>query len=98
MFESLDILYIVLAFCSLWLTAFFCWLMWQIAMMLKNVNDTMSEAREKIAKIEQALTAIKNRCEKATAGFGLLGEGVKKLVEYVVEKKRARKKEEEKER
>ncbi len=88
MFESRDILYIVLAFCSLWLTAFFCWLIWQIAMILKNVNDTMTEAREKIAKIEEALTAIKNRFEKATAGFGLFGEGIKKLVEYVVEKKR----------
>ncbi len=90
MFESRDILYIVLAFCSLWLTAFVCWLIYQVAMILKNVNDTMTEAREKIAKIEEALTSIKNRFEKATSGFGLLGEGIKKLVEYVAEKKRGK--------
>lgn len=92
MFESRDILFIVLAFCALWLTAFLCWLMYQIAMILKNVNDTMADAREKIGKIEIALTSIKNRFEKATSGFGLLGEGIKKLADYLVEKKQRKSK------
>ncbi len=87
MFQSQDILYIVLAFCALWITAFMCWLIWQVAMILKNVNDTMTEAREKMAKIEEAITAIRGKFEKATIGLSFLGDGIRKLVEYVIEKK-----------
>lgn len=87
MFQSQDILYIVLAFCALWVTAFMCWLIWQIAMILKNVNDTMSEAREKIAKIEEAITGIRGKFEKATVGLSFLADGVRKVVEYAIDKK-----------
>lgn len=87
MFQTQDILYVVLAFCALWLTAFFCWLIWQVAMILKNVNDTMSEAREKIAKIEEAITTIKSKFEKATVGLSFLGDGIKRLVEYVMDRR-----------
>jgi uncharacterized protein YoxC len=87
MFQSQDILYIVLAFCALWVTAFACWLIWQIAMILKNVNDTMTEAREKIAKIEEAITGIRSRFEKASVGLSFLADGVRKVIEYTIDKK-----------
>jgi len=87
MFQSQDILYIVLAFCALWVTAFMCWLIWQIAMILKNVNDTMSEAREKMAKIEEAITGIRGKFEKATVGLSFIADSVRKVVEYAIDKK-----------
>jgi archaellum component FlaC len=87
MYQSQDILYIVLAFCALWITAFMCWLIWQVAMILKNVNDTMAEAREKIGKIEEAISVIKSRFEKATVGLSFLGDGIRRLVEYVLDKR-----------
>jgi len=90
MFQSQDILYIVLAFCALWITAFMCWLIWQVAMILKNVNDTMTEAREKIGKIEEAITAIRGKFEKATVGLSFLGDGIRRLVEYVMDKREAK--------
>ena len=91
MFQSQDILYIVLAFCALWVTAFMCWLIWQIAMILKNVNDTMSEAREKIAKIEEAITGIRSKFEKATVGLSFLVDGIRKVVEYAIDRKMEKK-------
>lgn len=91
MFQSQDILYIVLAFCALWVTAFMCWLIWQIAMILKNINDVMSEAREKIAKIEEAITGIRNKFERATVGLSFLVDSIRKVVEYAIEKKTEKK-------
>jgi len=88
MFSPLDILYIVLAFCALWLTAAIFWLMWQMAMILRNVNETMDVAREKIVKIESALSGIKQKFEHATSSVTLLVEGVKKVAEYAIEKKK----------
>ena len=93
MIDAIDILYIVLAFSVLWFTAFVCWLIWQVAMILKNVNDTMTEAREKIAKIELALTAMKDRFEHATTSLGLLVDGGKRVIDYVIDKKTKKKKE-----
>src|SRR3989339_591932 len=91
MFQSQDILYIVLAFCALWVTAFMCWLIWQIAMILKNINDTMAEAREKMSKIEEAITGIRNKFEKATVGLSFLVDGIRKIFEYTIDKKLERK-------
>ena len=93
MFGALDILYIVLAFCILWFTAAVFWLIWQVAMILRNVNETMTVAREKIAKIEAALSAIKSKFEHATGAVTALVEGIKKVVDYAVEKKREKLKE-----
>ncbi len=86
--DTRDILLIVLAFCALWFTAFVCWLIYQVALILKNVNDTVSDLREKIGKMEEALTGIKNRFEKATSGMNIFVEGAKKVVEFAVEKKK----------
>lgn len=83
-----DILLIVLAFCALWFTAFVCWLIYQIAMILKNVNDTVTDLREKVGKMEEALTGIRNRFEKATSGMNIFVEGAKKVAEFAMEKKR----------
>jgi Ni,Fe-hydrogenase III large subunit len=60
-------------------------------MILKNVNDTMSEAREKIAKIEEAITGIRGKFEKATVGLSFLVDGVRKIIEYAIDKKMEKK-------
>jgi uncharacterized protein YoxC len=91
MFQSQDILYIVLAFCALWITAFMCWLIWQVAMILKNVNDVMGEVREKIVKIEEAITGIRGKFERATVGLSFLVDGIRKIAEYVIERKTEKK-------
>lgn len=88
MIEAKDILYIVLAFSVLWFTAFVCWLIWQVAMILKNVNDTLSEAREKMAKIDATLAAIRDKFEHASTSLSLLVEGGKRVIDYVVERKK----------
>lgn len=87
-FTPLDILYIVLAFCVLWLSAAVFWLIWQIATILRNINQTIAEAREKLALIEKALTAMKERFEKLTTVGGVVVEGVKQLITYAIEKKK----------
>ena len=83
----MDILYIVLAFCVLWLSAAFFWLIWQVATILRNINQTIAEAREKLALIEKALTAMKERFEKMTTVGSVVIEGVKQLIAYAATKK-----------
>lgn len=94
-FSPSDILYIVLSFCILWISAALFWFIWQAAQILRNVNTAVDEAREKIGKIETAITGIKNRFDSMTAPMGILVEGVKKVIEYALEKRAARRKDQE---
>lgn len=90
MFEALDIFYIVLAFCVLWLTIAFFWLIWQVASILRNVNDTLAAARDAIDKIEVAITALKDRFTTGMGAMKMAGETALKVIDYAVEKKNAR--------
>lgn len=88
--SSSDILYIVLSFCVLWITAALFWFIWQAARILRNVNDAVDEAREKVGKIEVAITGMRTRFEAMTAPAEILVEGVKKVIEYALEKRGGR--------
>jgi len=88
MFSPLDILYIVLAFCVLWFTAALFWLLWQIAMIFRNINTAVSELREKLIKIEEAITFIRGKFDHASSMLTMLVSGVGKVVDYAMEKRR----------
>lgn len=87
-FTPLEILYIVLSFCALWLTAAAFWFLWQLAQILKNVNDTISDARDKMHKMEKALTGIKEKFDRASSLVGLGANTAAKVVEYAIEKQK----------
>lgn len=87
MFSPLDILYIVLAFCALWLTAAIFWLVWQVAMIFRNVNDTLTEAREVMGKIEMALSGMRQKFDQTSSVVATLMSGITKIAENVVVEK-----------
>ncbi|MDP2631503.1 MAG: hypothetical protein Q8P30_01900 [Candidatus Uhrbacteria bacterium] len=78
MIDATDILYIVLAFCALWVTAFICWFIYQIAVVLKNVNDVLSEVKFQIERVEQALNGIKSKFDAGTGHLGSLADDIKR--------------------
>lgn|SRR3989338_3638271 len=88
MIEAKEILYIVIAFCALWFTAFICWLIYQIARILRNVNETLEDARGTLVKIQDAISGIRSQFGHATSAMVVLVDGGKKLLEYVLEKKK----------
>jgi len=61
--SSKDVLFIVLAFCALWLTIFLCWLMYHVAMILKNANDIAHEVRERLRSISESLDEILDKID-----------------------------------
>lgn len=87
-FSSLDILYLVLSFCALLFTIAVFWFFWQLATILKNVNDTFSDARDMMRKMEEALNGIREKFDRASSLVGLGANTAAKAVEYVIEKKK----------
>jgi len=89
MFTPLEILYIVLSFCVLWLSAAMFWLIWQVANILKSVNSFLDEAKHTLEKIENSISAIRDRVEHMTSASRVVFDGLKAVVDYVVDRKRA---------
>ncbi|PJE77203.1 hypothetical protein COV05_00495 [Candidatus Uhrbacteria bacterium CG10_big_fil_rev_8_21_14_0_10_48_16] len=90
MFTPLEILYIVLAFCALWLSAIVFWLLWQVANVLKRINDTVSLAQETLAKMEEALDGIRKKFDSTSTALGAVLHTATRAVEYLVEKRMMR--------
>ena len=88
MFSPLDILYIVLAFSVLWLTAAIFWLIWQVASIFRTANETLHLAQDTLGKIENALDGIKSKFESATGALGLVVTASTQVVDYLLEKRK----------
>ncbi|MBI2551201.1 hypothetical protein HYV73_02535 [Candidatus Uhrbacteria bacterium] len=91
MYSAQEILYIVLAFCALWLTAATFWLLYQTAAILRNVNETFTQLQEAIEKMEAAVSAIRNKVESVSGTVPLLMTGIKKIIDFAVEKRKSSK-------
>ena len=83
MLESTDILYIVLAFCVLWFTAFLCWLMYQAVSIVRHAHDVLEMVERKIDLLERSVTGIKAKFDSGTAIFVTLADGLRRVVDLV---------------
>jgi predicted PurR-regulated permease PerM len=92
--NSRDLLNIVIAFCILWLTIFFAWFIYYLAMMMKQFFQIVKEMRGRLKKVDDTIDALKEKIEHSASYLSLIGEGVKKLVEVIREygEKKGRKK------
>lgn len=88
---SKDILYIVLSVAILWLTIFFCWLLYYFVAVMREVRGSMKDFRERMHRVDEAIRGIKEKFEHSVSIFAVMGEAVKQLVGYFVEKKKEKK-------
>jgi hypothetical protein len=83
MLDTQDILFIVLAFCALWFTAFVCWLVYQAASLLKRVHGLVDEVKVKLASVEDAVLGMKKKFEGNFTVVTNIAEGVRKIMDIV---------------
>jgi len=86
-FTPLEILYIVLAFCVLWISAVVFWLLWQVASILKRANDTVTLVQQTLSKMEEALDGIRQKFDHTSTALGAVVHTATRAVEYLVEKR-----------
>lgn len=89
--DSKDLLYVVLAFCVLLFTVFSVWVIYYLAMIMRQAFKIVKETREKINKVDEVLKALKEKIEHSASYLVLIGEGVKKLVEMIKNKGESKK-------
>lgn len=65
--DSQDILFLVLAFCALWITAFLTWLLYYIISLTRQAHRTVVGIKELYQKIESKVARVKGGASWATS-------------------------------
>ena len=75
--STLDLLYLTLAIAVLWIAVFLCWGLYELARLLHQANEMVSDTREKISRIEKAILVIKEKIESSVNALGVFVAGWK---------------------
>jgi len=88
---SIDILNLVLAICIAVLTFFLCWAIYYFVASVQRINRITKRIEAGVAKAEEVVNIAKDKLKNSSAYFMVLGEIAKKAMEFVQEKRQARK-------
>ncbi len=89
---SKDLFFVVLAFCILWGTVVFTWMLYYVISMLRDVSKITSGARAKFELIDSILHLAKDKLEKSSSHMAILADSAMKIVTMVIDKKTTAKK------
>ncbi len=82
--SSQDLLFLVLAICAIWLTAFLCWLLYQAVRFLKNANEIIENITQKLEIISQGVQFMREKVDgvsrQMSSVSGMLGGIIEKFV------------------
>jgi hypothetical protein len=79
--ESRDILYMVLAFCALWFTAFLCFALYHVARLMKRMQELSMDARQKFDELMLSVNSIRMKIEGHVSAITSIGDGIRKIME-----------------
>ena len=85
--SSKDILFLVLAFCALWFTAFVCWALYYVITILRDASNAVAEIRDRIAAIDDAVRMVREKVESSLGSFGIAAAGMKMVGNYLAKRK-----------
>ncbi len=84
---SKDILYLVIAFCVLWVTVFLCWMLYYLTRILKNANQIVEEFRSRLQMLTEAINYLRDKVENIHGLLSMASGGVAGMVKSAVTKK-----------
>ena len=94
---SKDLLYVVLAFCVLWLTVFLSWLLYYVIAIVRDTEALVHQVKRAVEKVDSLAHAAHEKMERSAASFSLVASAVKELVVWGIQE-RAKSKPEPKEK
>ncbi len=69
-----DLFYLVATIVIICVAVFLCWALYELATLLRQGNKVVGETREKIARVESAAMAMRERIESTLSYFGTFAE------------------------
>lgn len=84
---SKDVLFIVIAFCVLWLTVFTSWLVYYAIMIIRDASFLIREVRNAVEKVEGFAQTMHDKFERSAASFTLIGAAIKELAMWAMKER-----------
>jgi len=84
---SKDVLYLVIAFCVLWVTVFICWMFYYMTKILRNASEITEEFRVRLEALSEAINHVRDKVEQMTSLMTLATGGVSGLMKRMATKK-----------
>lgn len=72
-----DLFYLALSIATVGVAAFLCWGLYELARLMRQANEVVTDTREKISRVENALVAIKEKLESSVNYLGVFAAGWK---------------------
>ena len=85
--EAKDILYLALAIAVLWLAVFLSLALYHVIGILRDAHRFTHDIEERFDRFEHTIHRLREKFEHSTSTMLLLGEGVKQLLSYFLEKR-----------
>lgn len=85
--SSKDLLYVVLAFCVLWLTVFLSWLLYYVIAIVRDAESLLHQVKGAVEKVDSLAHAVHEKMERSAASFSLIAQAVKELVVWGIQER-----------
>lgn len=87
--SSRDALLLAGAVSLLFVSGFLCWVLYELARMLRQTNDLLEDTREKITRVEEFVSDISERIGSASQYLGILATAGKEVFGWMQSRKQA---------
>lgn len=84
---SKDLLFVVLAFCALWLTVFISWLLYYVIAIVRDAESLVRQVRGAVTKIDQLAGVVHEKMERSAASLTLIAQAVKELIVWGIQER-----------
>lgn len=84
---SKDLLFVVLAFCALFLTVFVAWLLYYVIAIVRDAESLVRQVRGAVTKVDQLAHAAQEKMERSAASFTLIAQAVKELIVWGIQER-----------
>lgn len=87
--SSHDALQLAGAVSLLFVSGFLCWVLYELARILRQTNDLLEDTREKITRVESFISDISERVGSASQYLGILATAGKEVFGWMQSRKQA---------
>jgi hypothetical protein len=89
---SKDLLYVVLAFCFLWITIFVSWLLYYFIAIARDVSSLVGQARGVVSRVDAITKTVHDRLDVGMSSLGTIGNAAKDVLVWFIKERLAKKK------
>jgi len=82
-----DLLFVVLAFCVLWITIFISWLLYYWIALFRDAEGLVRQLKSAVTKVEDVTHTIKDKFEHSAASLTILAQAVKEIVMWAMQER-----------